>query len=172
MVQSEFPWLYDNQTRWGKRAVLKKKRAVMWIGLVVVLGLSVNRTYAFNPDQLKQLLTTNQCPGCDLSNAGLSGANLFKANLAGANLTGAYLSDANLAGANLTKANLTGAFLNDAYLAHADLTGANLTGAKLFSAILVAANLTGAVFTDAKLSMALWADGKWCADGSVGGCEK
>ena len=106
-----------------------QKTAALWGGVVILLCFSIVTVYGFNEAQLKQLRTTNQCRGCDLSDASLSGANLWRANLAGA-------------------------FLNDAYLAGANLTNANLTGAKLFFAILVDVNLTGAVLTAAKLSTA------------------
>ena len=42
-----------------------------------------------NTAKLKQ---TNQCPGCDLSNANLAELDLENANLAGANLAGANLT--------------------------------------------------------------------------------
>ena len=56
-----------------------------------------------NAADVKRLLATKECSGCNLR-----GANLAKANLYFADLTGA-----NLAGANLTGANLIGAHLND-----------------------------------------------------------
>lgn len=69
------------------------------------------------------------CPGCNLANAKLSGQTLVGANLQGANLTGADLSRANLRRANLRGANLYRADLRGADLAGADLTGANMTEA-------------------------------------------
>lgn len=42
-----------------------------------------------NPEHVKQLLATKQCPGCELG-----GANLAEPNLAGANLQSAELSGA------------------------------------------------------------------------------
>ena len=62
-------------------------------------------------------------PAClpDCSNANLSGAGLTFANLYRADLTGADLRDANLAGANLSFAHLTGADLRDASLHGATL---------------------------------------------------
>ncbi|MEM1256769.1 MAG: pentapeptide repeat-containing protein [Cyanobacteria bacterium P01_H01_bin.21] len=70
---------------------------------------------AQHPDNVRRLLNTNECRGCDLR-----GANLEGANLSGAILTGATLSGANLKGANLSGADLKGANLRGA-----DLTGAN-----------------------------------------------
>ena len=46
-----------------------------------------------NPEDLKKLKETNECPECDLS-----GANLKGANLQGANLEDADLKEANLRG--------------------------------------------------------------------------
>ena len=65
---------------------------------------------------IKKLIKTSTCKGCNLQGADLSGV-----NLEGAYLVLANLSDANLAGANLTNANLTGA-----NLAEVILTGAVL----------------------------------------------
>ncbi|UBF25928.1 pentapeptide repeat-containing protein [Kovacikia minuta CCNUW1] len=108
---------------------------------------------AANPDQVKQLLKTNQCPSCDLSGADLQGANLFGANLMNSNLRGANLSGANLGSANLTDADLTGAKLVKTYLylatlentnfSQADLSGAYLKDANLLDNNLSGANLQG-----------------------------
>jgi len=128
-------------------------------------------------DNLRTLLSTNKCVGCDLTGANLFGANLTGANLTGANLTGANLNEANLSGANLigadlvaadlvganlsganlsganlSEANLVEANLNGADLNGADLSGANLIGANLFAADLVGANLSGANLNGADLS--------------------
>ena len=81
----------------------------------------------------------------------LSGANLFRVNLAGADLAGADLFRANLYGADLAGANLAGANLAGANLTGADLFGANLYGANLTGAILLGANLLGANLTGANL---------------------
>lgn len=86
---------------------------------------------------VRQLLITNDCSGCDLTGVDLSGAHLIGADLRNANLTGANLSWVNLEGADLTKANLTdanltGAFLTNASLAMADLDNANFTQAQLY----------------------------------------
>ena len=98
-------------------------------------------------------------PAClpDCSNANLSGAGLTFANLYRADLTGADLRDANLAGANLSFAHLTGADLRDASLhgatllvadlRRANLAGADLSGATLSGAFLTGVNLSGADLT-------------------------
>ncbi|MCD8485605.1 MAG: pentapeptide repeat-containing protein [Desertifilum sp.] len=124
--------------------------------------------FAENVEHVRQLLSTKECSGCDLTNAGLRLANLTRADLrgadlsgvnldqadltgadlSGANLTGAVLFRTNLTGVNLTGANLTGANLNGAYLAHANLSGANLSYANLMGAFLGNANIAGALFLD------------------------
>ena len=75
----------------------------------------------YDPNQLNTLLSTKNCPQCDLSYANLSGANLSTANLSAANLRGANLSRANLSYADLNTADLTWAFLMSAKLKSADL---------------------------------------------------
>ncbi len=91
----------------------------------------------------QQLLSTKQCPNCELTGVGLVLANLQGANLQGANLSGANLSRANLSGADLSGANLAGTSLFGANLTGANLTGANFAGTDLRSAYLTGANLTG-----------------------------
>ncbi|MFP4299188.1 MAG: pentapeptide repeat-containing protein [Spirulinaceae cyanobacterium] len=98
---------------------------------------------AENLQHTSQLLSTRQCPNCDLRGAGLAMANLAGANLEGANLSYANLSQANLTGANLMGANLMGTSLNGANLSGAVLVGANLNGTDLRDAFLVNANLLG-----------------------------
>ncbi|BAZ05433.1 pentapeptide repeat-containing protein [Calothrix sp. NIES-3974] len=98
---------------------------------------------AENPEHLRQLLSTKNCPNCNLSGAGLVMADLSGANLSGANLAGANLSRANLMGADLRGANLTGASLHGV-----NLTGAKLSGSTLLGADLRNTNLYGAIFED------------------------
>ena len=96
----------------------------------------------------------NQLPsGADLSNAGLSNAQLSGVDLSYANLTGAYLNDSDLSTANLYNANLTGAFLLNAQLSGADLTNANL-----YDAYLGGANLSGVTWTGAYIDGCSWCD--------------
>lgn len=99
---------------------------------------------AENLAHIQQLLSTQQCTGCDLSGAGLVYANLLNADLSGANLKQANLSRSNLRGANLSEADLSGANLVNANLSGANLNGANLSGADLRGAILTGATLQGA----------------------------
>jgi uncharacterized protein YjbI with pentapeptide repeats len=108
---------------------------------------------------IKRLLATNQCPGCNLSGANLANANLRFANLVSANLSGANLSGASLIGANLNDANLTGADLKSAKLNGARMMRTNLNGARLVEANLLGANLIGASLNGAKLHSANMPDG-------------
>jgi uncharacterized protein YjbI with pentapeptide repeats len=84
---------------------------------------------AANPDQIRQLLQTNSCPGCDLTNADLRRLDLTEADLSGVNLSGADLSRANLARVNLSSANLAGVKLKGTNLMGANLANADLTNA-------------------------------------------
>lgn len=126
---------------------------------VLLLGLGVTTpAYSQNPNDLKQLLETRFCQGCDLRGANLSGAHLIgvdlrDANLTGANLTNINLEGADLTGANLTSANLEGAFLNQTEFNHANLTNANLTDANLVQAQLEGANLLNADLTGTEFAI-------------------
>ena len=91
-------------------------------------------------NDLNQLLSTNKCSQCDLSDAGLVQADLTGSDLTQANLAGANLSQANLKGANLRGANLTGTSLYGANLTGANLTGANLAGVDLRNAYVSGVN--------------------------------
>lgn len=113
--------------------------------LVLALPLGALPAHAENLEHLRRLLSTRECVGCDLFQAGLVYGDLAGANLQNADLSGANLSRANLRNANLRNANLTGAILNSANLTGADLTGANLTGANLQEAYLSGANLADAI---------------------------
>ena len=106
---------------------------------------------AENLEMIRQLLSSKECPNCNLTGAGLVLADLVGADLQGANLTGANLSRANLTGANLQGANLTGASLHGANLTGANLTGANLAGTDLRGAYLMNAVLTESNIKDAQL---------------------
>ena len=105
-------------------------RKLQIVGMMMAIAFGgMSPTKAANPDLIRQLLQTNGCPGCDLTDADLRDLDLTEADLSGANLAGANLSNSTLLRANLVGANLQGV----------TLTGANLTGA----------NLTNADFTNA-----------------------
>ncbi|MBW4628061.1 MAG: pentapeptide repeat-containing protein [Brasilonema octagenarum HA4186-MV1] len=98
---------------------------------------------------VRRLLTTNECVGCNLFEAQLERVNLLGANLEGANLQEAELEKANLQGTNLQTANLQGVDFSKA-----NLQGVNFQGANLYDADLEGANLQGANLQGANLQKA------------------
>jgi uncharacterized protein YjbI with pentapeptide repeats len=110
---------------------------------------------AENLQQTQQLLSTKQCPKCNLTGTGLTFANLGYANLAGADLRGANLSRADLQGADLRGADLSGATLVGANLSGARLDGAILRATDLRSAYLAGMTHQGAVMDNALLQGAI-----------------
>ncbi|NEQ55221.1 MAG: hypothetical protein F6K11_34720 [Leptolyngbya sp. SIO3F4] len=82
--------------------------------------------HAANPDHVRQLLQTNSCPGCDLTDVSLKNLDLRAADLTNANLTGAQFFNTQFVQADFTGANLT-----DVQLFGTNLTGANLQSANL-----------------------------------------
>ncbi|MEM9264926.1 MAG: pentapeptide repeat-containing protein [Cyanobacteria bacterium P01_F01_bin.13] len=129
------------------------------VALLTVTGLVVATqptTWAVDEDDLKRLLETNECPGCDLREA-----DLRRLNLSGANLEGADLKEANFFYAILDGANLSGADLRQTNFAYAravsivsdvvDSDGQNLTfpaqfiGADFEEALLNYADFSGAL---------------------------
>lgn len=115
--------------------------------------------------------------GADLRGAHLSGADIAYTSLVGANLSGAELHEVTMLGTNMRNADLAGADLSGANLAYAvlqkaDLSNANLTDANLSNADLEGATLKTATLTGAIFDQAIWLDGRICAKGSVGKCNK
>ncbi len=157
-----------------------------------LFSLATDVAIGFDDADLQRLKSTNQCQGCNLTGAVLSGASYPDAKLAGANISSASISNSKLANAdfsganmayiNLTSADLTGANmsntdlrvanLTNAKLQKANLSRANLAGAALFDANLTGANLDGANLNGAFLAGATWVDGKKCIEGSKGECRK
>lgn len=128
------------------------KSALIVSGIAIGLVGNPFSALAENPDHLKQLRETGQCPGCDLSNTNLRGLTLTEANLQGANLIGANLSGANLIRANLSGANLTGANFTNAILTESNLLGANLVNADLTGVTANRANFQSANLVDTLLT--------------------
>jgi uncharacterized protein YjbI with pentapeptide repeats len=127
----------------------KYNKSRIW-GLVCLISLAGFQMVAHAGNEsdrvkenIKTLVKTKSCPGCDLTGAELVRMDLSGANLQGADLTGAKLFLTNLSGANLRDthlqktsfggADLAGADLSGADLSEADLNGAYLTGTKLDS---------------------------------------
>ncbi|MBD2387231.1 pentapeptide repeat-containing protein [Cylindrospermum sp. FACHB-282] len=106
-------------------------------------------------ENVRHLLETNECFGCNLIGANLKDRNLQAANLENANLQGADLERANLQGTNLQGANLLGADLGKANIIGANLEKANLFDADLEKANLTDANTIGANFQGADLENAI-----------------
>lgn len=113
------------------------------------LLLATPATALASPADLVRLLTSRQCPRCDLR-----GADLVHADLRGANLQGAVLVGANLGRANLQASNLQGADLRQASLLGANLSGTQLQGARLDGADLRQADLQGAQVNPVSLQRA------------------
>jgi len=99
---------------------------------------------AVDPEDLRQLLDTQRCQGCDLR-----GANLEGVDLRSADLTEAQLQGANLRNADLKYSNFRGANLTNAVMIAADLEAVNFSDAVLRNADVRGANLTDAVLTRA-----------------------
>lgn len=106
-------------------------------------------------DNVRHLLATNECVGCNLTGALLKDTNLQNANLENAILQNADLERANLQGTNLQGANLQGADLGKASILNANLENANLFDADLEKANLTGANIVGANFLGADLEKAI-----------------
>lgn len=130
------------EIRYDKRRKKLRPGKMKKILLLTVISLSIPRgVLGENLSHLSQLLSTKQCPNCDLSGSGLVMSNLAGADLKGADLSNANLSQANLTNADLSGANLRGASLYGANLTNANLSGANLQGTDLREAYLYNSNL-------------------------------
>jgi uncharacterized protein YjbI with pentapeptide repeats len=124
---------------------LFKRVSYLLTGCLATFAITASSAVAANPEQVQELITTGQCPGCDLTGADLTGAHLIGADLRNANLTGANLTSANLEGADLTGANLTRTNLTKTFLTNASLDKANLSHANMTSAIAYNAGTSRAV---------------------------
>lgn len=111
--------------------------------LILAYTLSAS---AFDSQDLRALLDTKICNGCDLESA-----DLRDQQLAGSQLQGANLNRADLRGANLRGADLTGASLTQAKLSDTDLRGAKLRRATLIGVDLTETHLLGADLREADL---------------------
>lgn len=98
-------------------------------------------------ENLKKLIATRSCPGCDLSGLNLNRMDLSSTNLEGADLSMSTFFLTNLSYANLKKTILNGAVFGGADLGDADLTGADLRGVSLDSAYLGGTKMTGELIT-------------------------
>ena len=126
--------------------VSKLARGLLLFGFALPLAAGSWTTgvlQAATPAQVRHLLNSRECAGCDLQDALLVNRNLDSARLVGANLQRALLSGATLRGAALKGASFFGA----------DLRGTDLTGA-----------------TDANLAGAVTNEQTTCPSGQPGPC--
>lgn len=104
----------------------------LYIWVTCIFLLSTAPLMAYDSVALNKLKNTNSCQNCDLSNANLSGLELWSANLSNAYLAGVNMKQVNLSGANLSNANLSRANLYYANMTHANLSGTKLSCAYLY----------------------------------------
>ncbi|EKV02876.1 putative low-complexity protein [Leptolyngbya sp. PCC 7375] len=139
--------------------------ALAGVTLLTMMFVQSPIAQALDENDLKRLLETNECPGCNLEQA-----DLRRLDLTGANLEGANLRDANLFYAVLDGANLKGADLSQSNLAYVraltiltevtDSEGnflefpAQFVGADLEGALLTYADFSGAEMMEANFSEA------------------
>jgi len=148
----------------------------IYIVLPVLFGIClmfVASGNTYSSADLTKLLTTKQCPNCDLTSAPLSNSPLSNANFQNAKLSGADMNGTNLTSAILWNASASGATMIRATLYNADLSGTDLTNANLTNANLYGAKITPLTkLAGANLSGATWIDGRQCTQGSIGECKK
>jgi len=105
-----------------------------------------------NSENLRRVIETRNCSGCDLRGANLSGVDLRSANLNEADLRGAILTRANPGGFSLDATAIFRVYLSGSDLAGADLSATNLNGAKLSGAVLTGAGRSGAILRSTNLN--------------------
>ncbi len=86
----------------------KLSMLVVHIFLLLMVGFSA-QVGAYDEKDVEKLKTIGVCPSCDLSEANLTGADLYEANLLMANLSKVDLTKAILVHSSLFLANLKGA---------------------------------------------------------------
>lgn len=126
---------------------IKKLSTILVLVSVLTAGIAVaKKTSDFCQEDLDRALKGDK----NLAGAQLEGSNFCTKDFSGVDFRGAELEKVNFQGANLSNADFKGA----------DLEEANMKGA----------NITGANFKGAELEFATWADGRVCAEDSVGSC--
>ncbi|MCB1875439.1 MAG: pentapeptide repeat-containing protein [Chromatiales bacterium] len=113
-----------------------------------------------------------EAPDALLQGANLRSAKLIGAKLRGADLSGADLSYADLSGADLSYSDLSDADLTGAQLANVNLSYSSANAAVLDYADLRGANLNFVSFTATSMNRTIWTDGRICANGSRGACDR
>ncbi len=165
----------------------KRQNVIMVAILVLVSVAMLGFLLIYNPGEEVTGIDCTAAPAsgvnwnnCDLQGADLNAADLSQSHIRNANLSSASLFRANLQGVdlaysnlgltNLRQADMRGASLVGSNFRNSDMRGADLAGADLSYADLQHAQLVGVNFEGAKLDKAIWIDGQYCAEGSVGGC--
>ena len=128
-----------------------KKQIFTFACTTLAFTLSLNFAYAAPSvtakENLKKLIATKSCLGCDLSGLNFNRMDLSKTNLEGADLSMSTFFLTNLSYANLKNTTMNGAVFGGADLGDADLTGADLRGVSLDSAYLGGTKMTGELIT-------------------------
>jgi N-acetylmuramoyl-L-alanine amidase len=128
---------------------------VIFKSVLTILAFSTSAS-AFEKADLVKLMSSNQCPQCDLSMADLSKKDLKGANLENADLFGADLTRADLSGANLSGVILIGAILQRTNLENVKLDKADLREADLTKSKIRNVNLDKVIFCRTKTP---WVEG-------------
>ena len=124
--------------------------------------LGINSTaIAADQQDLIQLLESNQCRSCQLSDVDLTHADLRDADLQRARLQRTNLSQARLDGADLS-----GSDLSFTSFQGASLRGANLRNSRLMGTDLRRADLTGALLDQNALDQSHWNGARGVSQGS------
>ena len=103
--------------------------------------LFADKVIAADPVDLRKLLDTGVCNGCNLQGADLTGLKLTGAKLRWSDLRGANLTRIDLDRADLTGADLSGATMSKSSFRASVLEGANLYGVALYEMRLVGSDL-------------------------------
>lgn len=128
--------------------------------LSVTLAALASPVLAQNAGQIARVRGGASCPGCNLFQADLTGAelrglNLSRSRLRQATMTAAVMNRTNFAGADLRDADASAAVFSSASFAGADLSNANFVGSYLQGANFRGAKLAGAVFSGAEMDRAV-----------------
>jgi N-acetylmuramoyl-L-alanine amidase len=134
---------------------IKNPIRIIFKSVLTILAFSTSAS-AFEKADLVKLMSSNQCPDCDLSMADLRNKDLKGANLANADLFGADLSYADLSGANLSGAILIGANLKKTNLENVKFEAADLREVDLSSSKIKGTNLDKVIFCRTKTP---WTEG-------------
>lgn len=119
-----------------------------WPPLITLAALaSAAPAAAQNAGQIAKARAGASCPGCNLFQAELSGA-----ELGARNYSRSRLRQSNLSLAVMTRASFAGADLRDVDAYGGVFTGANFSGADLSNASFVGTSLQGANFRGARLN--------------------